>query len=89
MVIIDEAHERTVQTDVLLGLLQGVLRRRGDDFRLIVMSATLDAGKGLDPGCYERQRGASSARAQGSASSKRAASGQQRHSRQMLLPGFC
>jgi len=45
VVIIDEAHERTVQTDVLLGLLKNVQKRRGDDFRLIIMSATLDAAK--------------------------------------------
>ncbi|KIY98086.1 RNA helicase [Monoraphidium neglectum] len=43
VVIVDEAHERTVSTDVLLGLLKGVAARRGDDFRLLVMSATLDA----------------------------------------------
>lgn len=41
--MLDEAHERTVNTDVLMGLLKGVLARRPDDFRLIVMSATLDA----------------------------------------------
>jgi hypothetical protein len=44
VVIVDEAHERTVATDVLLGLLKGVAARRGSSFKLIVMSATLDAG---------------------------------------------
>jgi ATP-dependent RNA helicase DHX8/PRP22 len=47
-VIVDEAHERSVSTDVLMGLLRDVLaarRRTGPPFKLIVTSATLDAGK--------------------------------------------
>ena len=44
-VIIDEAHERTLNTDVLIGLLKEVCRNRRDDFKLLIMSATLDADK--------------------------------------------
>lgn len=42
-VIIDEVHERSLDTDFLLVLLRDVLRQR-KDLKLILMSATLDAG---------------------------------------------
>lgn len=42
-VIIDEVHERSLDTDFLLVLLRDVLRKR-QDLKLILMSATLDAG---------------------------------------------
>jgi len=43
-IILDEAHERTLATDILMCLLKGVAKRRSD-LRLIIMSATLDAQK--------------------------------------------
>lgn len=39
-IIIDEAHERSIQIDYLLYLLKGVLERR-EDFKLIIMSAKM------------------------------------------------
>jgi len=44
-IMLDEAHERTANTDVLLGLLKGLAGFRQDDFRLLISSATLDAQK--------------------------------------------
>ncbi|GKV23473.1 hypothetical protein SLEP1_g33189 [Rubroshorea leprosula] len=41
-IIVDEAHERSLNTDLLLAMVKDLLTRRGD-LRLVIMSATADA----------------------------------------------
>lgn len=43
-IILDEAHERTLATDILMALLKEVAKRR-PDLKIVIMSATLDAQK--------------------------------------------
>ncbi|TRY49785.1 PRP43 involved in spliceosome disassembly mRNA splicing [Cryptosporidium tyzzeri] len=49
VIIIDEAHERTISTDILMGSLKEMLLRRSfeskNPLRLVVMSATLESTK--------------------------------------------
>src|ERR1700722_11956413 len=42
VIMVDEAHERSISSDILLGLLKKIRKRR-PDLRIVVSSATLQA----------------------------------------------
>lgn len=42
-IVVDEVHERSLDTDFLLTILREVMRRKNDALKLVLMSATLDA----------------------------------------------
>ncbi len=45
VLMLDEVHKRSLQVDLLLGLVKKILRKRPTDLRVIISSATLEAQK--------------------------------------------
>ena len=48
VIMVDEAHERSLSTDIVMGLVKDIARFRGSKVRVIIASATVDAEKFSD-----------------------------------------
>ena len=42
-IVVDEVHERNVDTDFLLAVLKSLVRRKESNVKVVLMSATMDA----------------------------------------------
>ena len=45
VIVLDEAHERTVNSDVLLAIVKDIANTTRKDLKIVVMSATLEIPK--------------------------------------------
>lgn len=43
VIIVDDCHERSMYTDMILGLLKKIRRVRQDELKIVISSATIDA----------------------------------------------
>lgn len=48
VIIVDEAHELSVSTEIVMGLVKDIARFRRDEVRVIISSATLNTKKFSD-----------------------------------------